>query len=33
MLLKGYESTKVDRRIGYMYPQGLFGPPAMTLTK
>ena len=34
MLSKRYESTEVDRlELGYMRPQGLTGPPAVTLTK
>ena len=31
MLSKRYESTEVDRRIGCIWPQGLSGPPAVTL--
>ena len=33
MLSKRYESTKMTVELGYMCPQGLTGPPAVTLTK
>ena len=33
MLSKRYEPTEVDRRLGYVCPRGLLGPPAVTLTK
>ena len=33
MLSKHFESTEVDRRTWLHVPQGLFGPPAVTLTK
>ena len=33
MLSKRFKSTEVDRKIGYMCPRGLTGPPAVTLTK
>ena len=29
MLSKRYESTEVDRRLGYMCPRGLTGLPAV----
>ena len=33
MLSKRYESTKVDIRTLLYVPRGLYGPPAVTLTK
>ena len=33
MLSKRYESTKSTVELGCMCPQGLSGPPVLTLTK